>query len=108
MRRLSLVLFGAVSGVVLTLLVLHPGGGARAADDASQASDKAYRQLQLFGDIFDAVRGAYVDKPDATKLINAAISGMVTSLDPHSSYMDAAAFRDMQEETSGEFGGLGI
>ena len=110
MRRLSLVLFGAVSSVALTLLVLNPGGAVRAANDGSSRpiSDDTYRQLQLFGDIFDAVRGAYVDKPDAAKLINAAIDGMVKSLDPHSSYMDATAYRDMQEETSGEFGGLGI
>ena len=110
MRRLSLVFFGAVSGVALTLLVLSPGGAARAASDVASRpiSDDTYRQLQLFGDIFDAVRGAYVDKPDAQKLINAAINGMVKSLDPHSSYMDAAAYSDMQEETSGEFGGLGI
>jgi carboxyl-terminal processing protease len=110
MRRLSPVLIGAISGVALTFLMLHPGGGASAGNDASSGppSDKAYRQLQLFGSIFDIVRGAYVDKPDADKLINAAIDGMVKSLDPHSSYMDASTFRDMQEETSGEFAGLGI
>src|SRR5262245_43881274 len=102
MRKFSLAFLGAVSGVALSFLVLHPGGGARAANDlpAGQADAKTYRQLQLFGDIFDTVRRAYVDKPDATKMIDAAIDGMVKSLDPHSSYMDASTFRDMQEETS--------
>src|SRR5207249_3199731 len=67
-----------------------------------------YRQLNLFGDVFERVRSDYVEKPDDSKLVESAISGMLTGLDPHSSYMDAKSFRDMQVQTRGEFGGLGI
>jgi carboxyl-terminal processing protease len=62
----------------------------------------------LFGDVFEKIRTDYVEKPDEAKLIEAAINGMLASLDPHSSYMDAKAYRDMQVQTKGEFGGLGI
>ena len=67
-----------------------------------------YRQLNLFGDVFERVRSDYVEKPDDSKLVESAINGMLTGLDPHSSYMDAKSFRDMQVQTRGEFGGLGI
>src|SRR5262249_39318402 len=67
-----------------------------------------YRQLNLFGDIFERVRSHYVEKPDDSKLIESAINGMLSGLDPHSSYMDPKSFRDMQVQTRGEFGGLGI
>jgi carboxyl-terminal processing protease len=70
--------------------------------------DDAYRQLNLFGEVFERVRADYVEKPDDNKLIESAINGMVSGLDPHSSYMDPKSFRDMQVETTGEFGGLGI
>jgi carboxyl-terminal processing protease len=76
--------------------------GARAA-----AAD-TYRQLNLFGDIFEIVRSHYVEKPDDTKLVEGALNGMLNGLDPHSSYVDPKSFRDMQVETHGEFGGLGI
>ena len=67
-----------------------------------------YKQLNLFGDVFDRVRSDYVEVPDEEKLIESAINGMLTSLDPHSSYMNAKRFQDMQVQTKGEFGGLGI
>lgn len=67
-----------------------------------------YRQLNLFGDVFDRIRSDYVEVPDDEKLVDSAISGMLTSLDPHSSYMNAKRFQDMQVQTRGEFGGLGI
>ena len=72
------------------------------------ASPDTYSQLNLFGDVFERVRADYVEKPDDAKLVEAAISGMVTSLDPHSRYMNDKAWREMQETTHGEFGGLGI
>src|SRR5205814_590668 len=74
---------------------------------AQTADADTYRQLSLFGDIFERLRADYVEKPDDSKLI-AAINGMLTGLDPHSSYMDSKSFREMQVETRGEFGGLGI
>jgi carboxyl-terminal processing protease len=107
MRKTSLILLGAAAGAALTLLVAQPhsmalGGSAKAA-----VSD-TYRQLNLFGDVFERVRADYVEKPDDSKLIESAINGMLAGLDPHSSYMDSKSFRDMQVQTRGEFGGLGI
>ena len=76
----------------------------------AQDTDRAdtYRLLALFGDIFERVRGEYVDQVSDRELIENAINGMLTGLDPHSAYMNADEFREMQEETSGEFGGIGI
>src|ERR1700752_5230089 len=107
MRKTSLILLGAAAGEALTLMTTQPrsvvdGSSARAA-----AAD-TYRQLSLFGDVFERVRADYVEKPDDGKLVESAINGMLTGLDPHSSYMDAKSFRDMQVQTRGEFGGLGI
>ena len=107
MRKTSLILLGAAAGAALTLITTQPrimfeGSSARAA-----AAD-TYRQLSLFGDVFERVRSDYVEKPDDKKLIEHAINGMLAGLDPHSSYMDAKSFRDMQVQTRGEFGGLGI
>lgn len=107
MRKTSLVLLGAAAGMAITLLAYQPHAifsvtGARAA------VDDAYHQLNLFGDVFERVRSDYVEVPDDSKLIESAISGMLAGLDPHSSYMDAKSFREMQEETSGEFGGVGM
>ena len=75
---------------------------------AQAAAADTYRQLNLFGDVFERVRAEYVEEPDDEKLIEAAINGMLTSLDPHSSYMNPKSFGDMQVQTRGEFGGLGI
>ena len=72
------------------------------------ASSDTYRNLNLFGDVFERVRSDYVEKPDDSKLVETAINGMLAGLDPHSSYMDGKSFRDMQIQTRGEFGGLGI
>jgi carboxyl-terminal processing protease len=107
MRKTSMVLLGAVAGAALTLIAVQPsrlliGTSARAA-----AAD-TYRQLNLFGDIFERVRSHYVEKPDDSKLVESAVNGMLNGLDPHSSYMDTKSFRDMQVQTRGEFGGLGI
>lgn len=73
----------------------------------SQNSD-LYRQLDLFGDVLERVRSDYVEPPNDTKLIEAAINGMLNDLDPHSAYLSPKHFRDMQVQTRGEFGGLGI
>ena len=77
---------------------------------AENNSDKAdvYEQLDLFGDIFDRVRSEYVEEVDAKELIEAAINGMLTSLDPHSGYLPPVDAEKMREQTRGEFGGLGI
>jgi carboxyl-terminal processing protease len=106
-RKTSLILLGAAAGVAVTLVATQPrlmliGSSAKAA-----AAD-TYRQLNLFGDVFERVRADYVEKPDDSKLVEQAINGMLNGLDPHSSYMDPKSFRDMQIQTRGEFGGLGI
>ena len=75
---------------------------------AAASNSELYKQLDLFGEVFERVRTDYVDKPDDGALVEAAINGMLSSLDPHSSYMNAKNFRDMQVQTRGEFGGLGI
>jgi carboxyl-terminal processing protease len=105
MRKTSLILVGAAAGVAATLVATQP----QLLLDFEQASAAdTYGQLILFGDVFERVRAEYVEKPDDGRLIESAISGMLAGLDPHSSYMDSERFRDMQVETRGEFGGLGI
>ncbi|MBS7543711.1 S41 family peptidase [Ancylobacter oerskovii] len=107
MRRTSVFLMGAAVGAIVAVgasqprLLLEPAAAMAAASDT-------YRQLNLFGDVFERVRADYVEKPDDAKLVEAAINGMLASLDPHSTYMDAKDFRDMQVQTRGQFGGLGI
>jgi len=107
MRKTFLILLGGAAGAALTLFATQSplvavGASARAA------SADTYRQLNLFGDIFERVRSHYVERPDDSKLIESAVNGMLSGLDPHSSYMDAKSYRDMQVQTRGEFGGLGI
>jgi carboxyl-terminal processing protease len=107
MRKTSLILLGAVAGAALTVMATQPrllllGSSAKAA-----AAD-TYKQLNLFGDVFERVRADYVEKPQDGKLIESAINGMLAGLDPHSSFMDGKSYRDMQVQTRGEFGGLGI
>lgn len=75
---------------------------------SQESSSETYRQLNLFGDVFERVRSSYVEEIGDKQLIEAAINGMLSSLDPHSSYLDAENFEDMQVQTRGEFGGLGI
>ena len=74
----------------------------------AQTNEDAYRQLSLFGDVFERVRGEYVEEKTDKELIEAAINGMLTSLDPHSSYLPDDNFEKMQVQTKGRFGGLGI
>ena len=110
MRKTSLVLLGAVLGasVVSIGARTHLGQGEGHSGSAAAAASDVYRDLNLFGDVFEKVRTDYVEKPDDKKMVEAAVSGMLTSLDPHSSYMDPKSFQDMQVQTRGAFGGLGI
>src|SRR5713226_1518496 len=108
MRKTPLILLGAAAGAALTLLATQPrlafvGASARAAAGAD-----TYRELNLFGDVFERIRADYVENPDESQLIENAINGMLNSLDPHSSYLSPKNFKDMQVQTSGKFGGLGI
>ncbi|SON57532.1 Carboxy-terminal processing protease CtpB precursor [Hartmannibacter diazotrophicus] len=106
MKKVSLLATGALIGAVVAV-------GVGKADlssigIANAAAPDTYRQLALFGDVFERIRADYVEVPDEQKLIEAAVNGMLTSLDPHSSYMNPKSFEDMQVQTKGEFGGLGI
>src|SRR4051812_43022961 len=107
MRRISQLFVGAVIGAGLTALVIQPPRTLIATARAAAGSD-TYSQLNLLGDVFERIRAGYVEKPDDAKLVEGAINGMIGSLDPHSRYMNQKAWRDMQEITTGEFGGLGI
>jgi carboxyl-terminal processing protease len=111
-RKAALVLFSAAAGLALTLLVVHPRllhvDMSALAASSTQTAAETYKQLELFGDVFERVRADYVERPDESKLIEGAINGMLNGLDPHSSYMDPKSFREMKVETSGEFGGLGM
>jgi carboxyl-terminal processing protease len=103
--KIRTVLTALTVAVLLSpLMAINP---AIAAETKKNDAD-TYRLLNLFGDVFERVRADYVEKPSDQELIEAAISGMLTSLDPHSSYMNAKSFKDMQVNTRGEFGGLGI
>jgi carboxyl-terminal processing protease len=92
------------------LTVLVGAAFAAGAVGGSLAADRSetYRQLNLFSDVFTRIRANYVDQVNDKEMIEAAINGMLTSLDPHSSYLNAENFEDMQVQTKGEFGGLGI
>ena len=97
--------------VLLVLAVLAAGStmvSLARSQSASAANSEIYRQLDLFGEVLERVRSDYVEKPEDAKLIEAAINGMLTALDPHSAYLNPKHFRDMQVQTRGEFGGLGI
>ncbi|WGF87331.1 S41 family peptidase [Marinivivus vitaminiproducens] len=102
MRTSNFVAAGVGAAVAIALLApLAPASGQ------SDGSD-TFQQLKLFGDVFERVRAEYVEDVTDDKLIEAAINGMLTSLDPHSGYLDTERHRDMQVQTRGEFGGLGI
>jgi carboxyl-terminal processing protease len=106
MRKFTILMIGALAGAGSATVVSQ--SGLLSTTSAVAASAETYRQLSLFGDVFEKIRSDYVEKPDEAKLIESAVNGMLTSLDPHSSYMDPKNFRDMQVQTRGEFGGLGI
>ena len=104
MRRCALLAAGAVFGALAAGGVAQFGG----ADGATAAASDTYRQLNLFGDVFERIRADYVEEPDDAKLVEAAVNGMLSSLDPHSSYLNSKDYQDMQVQTRGEFFGLGI
>lgn len=102
------VLAGFAVGTVLSALAVFAFQSDGFNSPAQAADDGTFRQLDLFGEVFDRVRADYVEPTDDAKLIETAINGMLTALDPHSSYMNPKNYRDMQVQTRGEFGGLGI
>ncbi len=105
LRFKALLLSSVLCGGIATGAIL---GGIVAPQPVNAASADTYRALNLFGDVFERVRNEYVEAPNDQDLVESAINGMLTSLDPHSSFLNAKSFRDMQVQTRGEFGGLGI
>jgi len=101
-RKFNMLLAGGLLGGALMVMVQSIASSVDGSDAAT------YQRLAVFGDIYERVRAQYVTEPDEKKLVESAINGMLSSLDPHSSYMDADATRDMRANTRGEFGGLGI
>ncbi len=99
MKRFAFVGVGMAAGFSAALMLFPAAHGA---------NDSAYKQLDLFSDAFERVRADYVHPVEDSQLVTSAIEGMVSGLDPHSSYMDAKAFADMKIQTKGQFGGLGI
>jgi carboxyl-terminal processing protease len=100
MKRLGWIAASAASLVFLS--------GAVAVPQTAKNNSDTYRQLNLFAEVFERVRSDYVEEVSDEQLVEAAINGMLSSLDPHSSYLNAKNFQDMQVQTRGEFGGLGI
>lgn len=106
MSKFPFLSLGAAIGAGAVLMISQ--GPAPMLRQAVAGASETYRQLNLFGDVFEKVRAGSVDKPDESKLIQSAIEGMLASLDPHSSYMDAKSFGEMEAQTRGEFGGVGL
>jgi carboxyl-terminal processing protease len=108
MRRNFAFLLGTVTGAALAVLVTAPQGEHLFAAAAAAARPDTYMQLNLFGNVFERIKASYIEKPDDNRLMEGAINGMISSLDPHSRYMNDKGWSEMQETTHGEFGGLGI
>ena len=111
MRKTFLILLGAASGAALTLAATQPRlmqhALAQLSSTAKAAPADTYRQLNLFGDVFERVRADYVEKPDDTKLIESAINGMLAGLDPHSSYLSKDELEDFQIQMRLSLEGIG-
>ena len=101
LKSVGLVLAGAFAGILVSI-------GLSAVAQRSQRAVLPLEELRQFSDVFGAIKANYVEAVEDKKLITEAISGMISGLDPHSAYLDADAFRELQVGTQGEFGGLGI
>ena len=108
MTRLRLATAAAVVAFLAVPAVVVLGQDKNAPKPAGGDKSELYQQLNLFGDVLERVRRDYVEPVDEKALMENAINGMLSSLDPHSSYMNPKVYKDMQIQTRGEFGGLGI
>jgi carboxyl-terminal processing protease len=95
-------------GLACAPLIAQDQPPAAPTENGPRTAEEVYSDLDLFGEVFDRIRAEYVEAPDERKLIHAALQGMLTSLDPHSGYMEPVEYSDVQEDTTGQFGGLGI
>ena len=110
MTRMRLVSVAAVLALGAGVLLAPVLAQDKAEPKSKSGSDKSelYQQLNLFGDVLERIRRDYVEPVEEKQLIENAINGMLSALDPHSSYMNPKSYKDMQVQTKGEFGGLGI
>ena len=99
---------GTLAGLLVTTQLAGPLIAQEAATGSGSAESPLYEDLDLFGSVFEQVRRQYVEEVDDKTLIEAAINGMLTSLDPHSGFVAATDYEDLQTQTRGSFGGLGI
>ena len=106
MRKISLLMAGAAMGA--SIAIVSSQSGLFSGAPANAAATDTYKMLNLFGDVYEKIRTDYVERPKEDKLIESAINGMLSGLDPHSSYMSPKSYQDMRVQTKGEFGGLGI
>jgi carboxyl-terminal processing protease len=107
MLRLPKILTGAAVATALLFMLGTVPGHTQVAPNTTPSAETS-RQIELLGKLLDIVRSNYVDKPDDGKLLTSAINGILSALDPHSSYLDAKSYSDMRAATTGEFGGLGM
>src|ERR1051326_2272586 len=105
MKRSGLI---AAAAATLIIFGLHQGVGAASPASTSANTAETYKQLNLFRDVFEIVRNGYADDVKDDQLVEGAINGMLTALDPHSNYLNSKNFNDMKVQTRGEFGGLGL
>ncbi|GAB2182633.1 protease CptA [Denitratisoma sp. agr-D3] len=103
LRNIGLVGIGVIVGVLASLNIAAIG-----KDEPKTVAGLPIEELRSFADVFNAIKQGYVEPVDDKKLLTYAISGMLSNLDPHSTYLDVDAFKDLQVSTQGEFGGLGI
>ncbi len=106
MKRFALV--AAAAAIAALALLTGPGNTQSAGTPPAKSNSDTYRQLNLFAEVFERVRSDYVEEVSDETLVETAINGMLSSLDPHSSYLNSKNYKDMQVQTRGEFGGLGI
>src|ERR1700727_2536757 len=98
--------YAMITAIILALAL--EGGPVRSSTDAAPSASDMRKALLLFNDVYDRVGRDYVQPVDPKKMVEGALNGMLGSLDPHSAYMNPQAYKDMQADTSGEFGGLGL
>ncbi len=108
LQKIGLISFGLVTGIFLSVNFSALAAKGSGAAVSGSATALPIEELRSFADVFAAIKQGYVEPIEDKKLITHAISGMLANLDPHSSYLDSEAFKDLQVSTQGEFGGLGI
>lgn len=108
LQKIGLISIGLVGGILLSVNFSALAAKSSGATASRAATALPIEELRSFADVFAAIKQGYVEPIEDKKLITHAISGMLANLDPHSSYLDSEAFKDLQVSTQGEFGGLGI